>query len=226
EEADVVIWVTDASRGVTEEDRRLSKLVPPGKPVVVAVNKIDRVAKPKLLPQMEELSKMLPDAEIMPIAAATRDGTHFVLEAAVKHLPAGDALFPDDQWTDRPTRFLAAELIREQILLAVRDELPHAVAVSIEEWARRKRRTTRRVRGHEKRNPIQPIVYMRACIWVERPTQKAIVVGAKGELLKNAGTAARQAIEKLLGENVYLDLWVKVKENWREKPHALKELGY
>ncbi len=239
-EAEVVVVVTDASAGITEADRRLLTALPSGPkavvrpsrgaiptiPVLVALNKIDRVAKPKLLPQMEALATLVPTAEVIPICAATGDGLPELLAAVVAQLPPGRPLYPPDYLTDHSTRFLAAELIREQILLVVREELPHAVAVQIEEFRQRGKHTTRRVRGHERRGPSQPITYIRATILVERPSQKGIIVGAHGERLKAIGTAARPALEQLVDQPVYLDLWVKVSPRWREQPQALKSLGY
>lgn len=225
-QADVLVVATDAAPGVTEEDRRLITGLPAERPVIVAINKIDRVAKPRLLPQIETLTRLLPQTEIIPISATTRDGLDRLIHAIVSRLPTGKPLFPADQFTDRSTRFLAAELIREQALSVIREEVPHALAVQIEEFVERRRRSTRRVRGHQRRGPTQPIAYLRATLLVERDSQKGIVIGAHGERLKAIGEAARKALEGLLGQPVYLDLWVKVLPQWRDRPQALKTLGY
>ncbi|OGX37909.1 MAG: GTPase Era [Omnitrophica WOR_2 bacterium RIFCSPHIGHO2_02_FULL_68_15] len=236
-EADVLVIVTAANRGFTEEDRRLIEELGAGvrtgqspsgtaPTLLLAINKIDTVAKPKLLPQMAEAAALGLFDEIVPISAATGDGVDPLRAAIIARLPADRALFPADQLTDRSTRFLASELIREQVLHVVRQELPHAVAVQIEDWIVRRQRTTRRVHGHERRGPSIPKLYLRATLIVERPTQKAIVVGAHGERLKAIGTAARAALETLVGQPVYLDLWVKVWPDWRGRPQALKSLGY
>ena len=226
-EADLLIVVTDAGRALPQDDRRLfTELADLKIPKLLVINKVDRVAKPKLLPQMEEASKLAVWAEIIPVSATTRDGLEEVLQAIVDRLPVGRPLFPADQFTDRSTRFLVGELIREQALIVLREELPHALAVQLEEFAVRRRRTSRRVHGHQRRGPSQPITYIRATLLVERPTQKGIVVGAHGDRLKAIGQAARPAIEALVGTPVYLDLWVKVWADWRGNPSALKALGY
>lgn len=227
-EADVLVVVTAANRGFTEDDRKLVEQLPRGaKPTrLLAINKIDTVAKPKILPQMADAAALNLFDEIIPITATARDGLEPLLAAIVARLPAGKSLFPPDQFTDRSTRFLAAELIREQALAVVREELPHAIAVQIDEWSPRRQKTRRRVHGHERRGPSIPKLYLRATLLVERPTQKAIVVGAHGERLKAIGSAARPALEALVGQAVYLDLWVKVRPGWREEPNLLKQLGY
>lgn len=234
-EADVLVVVTAANRGFTEDDRRLIEELPSrrtvpgtatGPAALLAINKIDTVAKPKLLPQMAEAAALGVFDEIVPITATARDGLEPLLAAIIARLPAGKPLFPADQFTDRSTRFLAAELIRESALAVVRQELPHALAIEIDEWTPRLQKTYRRVRGHQRRGPSVAKLYIRATVLVERPTQKAIVVGAHGERLKAIGSAARPALEALVGQSVYLDLWVKVKPGWRESPHALKALGY
>ncbi len=227
-EADVLVVVTAANRGFTEDDRRLIAELPRGaRPArLLAINKIDTVAKPKLLPHIAEAAALDVFDEIVPLAAASGDGVDRVLAAIVARLPADRAHFPADQLTDRSMRFLASELIREQALLVIRQELPHALAVQIDDWVVRRQRTYRRVHGHERRGPSTPKLYVRATLIVERPTQKAIVVGAHGARLKAIGTAARTALEALVGQPVYLDLWVKVWPDWRGRPQALKSLGY
>jgi len=224
-ESDALILVTDASRGLTEDDRRLISMLPAAS-ILVAMNKIDRVAKPKLLPQLAAVADLLPQAEGIPVSATTGDGLDRLLRAVIARLPIDRPHCPPDQLTDRPTRFLAAELIREQALSVTREEVPYALAVQLDEFRQRRRRRTRRVRGHERRAPSQPMTYVRATLLVERPTQKGIVIGAHGERLKAIGTAARAALEALVGEPVYLDLWVKVWPHWRDHPQALKSLGY
>lgn len=226
-EADVLVLVSDAAQGFTAEDHRLAEELPAGKPsLLLAINKIDRVAKPKLLPQMAEAAQLARFAEIIPVSATTGDGLDRLAHAIVARLPVGRPLFPKDQFTDRSTRFLAAELIREQALRVTREEVPHALAVQLEEFRQRRRHTTRRVRGHERRGPAQPMTYLRATLLVERDSQKGIVIGAHGERLKAIGAAARPALEQLVGQPVYLDLWVKVWPNWRDRPQALQQMGY
>ena len=227
-EADVLVVVTAANRGFTEDDRRLAEELPRGaRPArLLVINKIDTAAKPRLLPQIAAAAALGVFDEIIPLSAATGDGVDRLRAAIVARLPVDRALFPADQLTDRSTRFLASELIREQALHVVREELPHALAVQLDEWVVRRQRTRRRVHGHERRGPSIPKLYVRATLIVERPTQKAIIVGAHGERLKAIGTSARGALETLVGQPVYLDLWVKVWPQWRGRPQALKALGY
>ena len=224
EEAEVCVLITDAAQGWTAADQQLASLLP--KESILVINKIDKIAKAKLLPQIEAASKATPFSEIIPISAATRDGFDLLLGKMAQQLPVHPAVFPKEFRTDLSVRFLAEELIREQWLQVAYQEVPHAVAVFVEEFQERRKKTTRRVRGHQKRGPSTLMSYVRATVVVERPTQKAILVGAKGERLKTVGTQARKSLELLVGQPVFLDLWIKVWPRWREDPTALKRLGY
>jgi GTP-binding protein Era len=147
--------------------------------------------------------------DYLPISARTGEGVDLLRSEIVKRLPEGPALFPPDYVTDQPQRFLAAETIREQVLLQTRDEVPHAVAVLVEEWVE-----------------SGSLTRISATIYVEREGQKGILIGAKGAMLKRIGTDARQAMEKLLGRKIFLELFVKVRPNWRENPQFLDAVDW
>ncbi len=160
---------------------------------------------------MEKYHTLRPEAPVVPIAALTGDGLPNLLEEIVGHLPASPPLYPTDLLTDQTERFLAAEFIRERVFHHTSQEIPYAAAVKIEEF-------------DESARPR--LVKIRAIIFVERDSQKAIVIGKKGSMLKTIGQEAREELEKLLDCKVFLELWVKVWKNWRKDPRALRELGY
>lgn len=211
-EVDVILFVVDASekRGAGEE--YITELLQKVKtPVILVVNKIDKLQdKDKLFRIIDSYSKTYDFAAIVPISALEDEEFPGLVAEITKHLPEGPAYFPDDMITDQPERVIAAEMIREKILLLTRDEIPHSIAVEVEEFKERD----------------NDDVYIRATIFVERDSQKGIVIGAKGSLLKKIGQQARADIEGLLGCKVFLDLWVKVKADWRNKDKALKQFGY
>ena len=216
-EADALLLMTEAHVGLTDGDREILRLLPrrdlEGKaaPTFLAINKVDRVKKPLTLPQMDEAKRLYPFREIFPISATKGDNVQALLDAVLTALPEGPALYPPDQVTDRPVRTLAQELIREKALLFTHEEVPHAVAVIIEEW--------REGTGGKK-------IYIRATVYVERDSQKGILIGKEGGLLKRIGQEARKEIEGLVDKPVFLDLWIKVAKNWRKDPQRLRELGY
>lgn len=211
-EVDVILFVVDASekRGAGEE--YITELLQKVKtPVILVVNKIDKLQdKDKLFRIIDSYSKTYDFAAIVPVSALEDEEFPGLVAEITKHLPEGPAYFPDDMLTDQPERVIAAEMIREKILLLTRDEIPHSIAVEVEEFKERD----------------NDDVYIRATIFVERDSQKGIVIGAKGSLLKKIGQQARADIEGLLGCKVFLDLWVKVKADWRNKDKALKQFGY
>ena len=216
-EADVLLMITEATLGLTDGDKEILRLLPKrtlevrGVSVFLAINKVDRAKKPQILPQIDEAKRLYPFREIFPISAVEGDNAQQLLEALVAALPEGPPLYPADQITDRPVRTLAQELIREKALLFTHEEVPHAVAVLVEEW----REGTRGAK-----------IYIRATVYVERDSQKIILIGKEGSLLKRIGQAARKEIEILVDKPVFLDLWVKVAKNWRKDPQRLRELGY
>ena len=211
EERDLLIYVVDATETFSEEDQRaLSMLRADGPPVILILNKIDAVkAKHDLLPLMDEYGKLYSFAETLPMSALKDEGIEALRKHVIDRLPEGPEYFSPDHITDQPARFLAAELIREKILIATRQEVPHATTVIIDKW-----------------EETPAIVRIYATIFVERDGQKAIVIGAKGAMLKKVGSLAREDMESLFGIKIYLDLHVKVESRWRENGAFLNSLDW
>jgi len=193
-----------------ENDFILETLQNVSQPVFLVINKIDLIAKENLLPIIERYSKVRSFGQIIPISALKGDGLDILLGELKKVLPEGPQLFPEDMVTDLPERFLAAELIREKIFLLTREEIPYATAVEVETFQEK---------------PGKNLVVIQATIHVERESQKGILIGGKGQMLKEIGRLAREEIEALLGARVFLELWVKVEKGWREDPRVLRRLG-
>ncbi|MBP5200969.1 MAG: GTPase Era [Schwartzia sp.] len=210
-EVDAVFFVVDAAEKPGPGERFImERLDKTKKPVILVLNKIDLVTKEALLPIIAAYSKDKEFAAVVPISALSEDNLDALLSEAKKHLPEGPAYYPEDMVTDQPERLIAAELVREKLLTLTRDEVPHSVAVDVDEM-------TTRPNGD---------VYIRATIYVERDSQKGIVIGHKGAMLKEIGRLARPDIEMMLGSKVYLDLWVKVRKDWRNRDAILKSLGF
>jgi GTP-binding protein Era len=212
QDADLILWMVDAEAPETPDDllilERLEEAKPP---VYLLINKVDRVEKGLLLPIIERFRNRLPFREIIPISATAGDNLDRLESLLLRDLPAGQPFFPEDQLTDRPERFVIAELIREQAFRLLRQELPYAVAVTVE-----------RVREREGRD----LVDVGGTLFVEKDSQKGIVIGTGGQVLKRIGQRARREIEALLGRQVNLQLRVAVREGWRKDEGALRELGY
>jgi GTPase len=210
-ERDLLLYVADATQPFSPEERQAIDLARrAGTPVALALNKIDLVKhKARLLPLVEQYKSAFDFTDYLFVSAAKRQGIEELLEAIVARLPEGPAYFPEDYVTDQPERFLAAELIREKALLVTRQEVPHSVAVTIEKW---------------EETPALTRIY--ASIRVERPGQKAIMIGAGGATLKRIGALARLEMESLLGAKIYLDLHVRVEPKWREKSAFLDALDW
>jgi GTP-binding protein Era len=212
EDADVICLVIDASAGWRAGDRVVLELVKTRKvPIVLVMNKVDRVKKPALLPLIDACRKMWDFAEIVPISAQRDDNVDSLVRVLTARLPSGEAHYPKDDYTDQTIRTMAAEWIREAILVRTREEVPHAVAVRIEEFAE---------------DPDAKLVRIRAQIFVEKESQKAILIGAGGSMMKQVGEQARMELERLLGCRVYVGLWVTVEPHWRQDARQLSELGY
>ena len=209
-DVDVVIFVVDRMRW-TEEDAFVLERVRHVKcPVIVAVNKTDRMEdKAELLPQLKWLSEQLPEAEVIPISAQNGVNLDSLEKLVADRLPEGDHFFPEDQLTDRSSRFLAAELVREKIMRQLGAELPYQVTVEIEEFKQQ---------GN--------VLHIHALILVERDGQKKILIGNAGERIKRIGQDARKDMETLFDSKVMLNLWVKVKSGWSDDERALRSLGY
>ena len=211
-EVDVILFVIDVSEKRGAGENYILELLQKIKtPVILVANKIDKLQdKSKLFNIINEYTALYNFAAVVPVSALEDKEFSGLVEEITKHLPEGPDYFPDDMITDQPERVIAAEMIREKVLLSTRDEVPHSIAVEVDEF---------KVRENED-------VYIRATIFVERDSQKGIVIGAKGSLLKKIGQQARRDIEALLGCKVFLELWVKVKADWRNKDKALKQFGY
>jgi len=211
-EVDVIGLVVDATERPGRGDEFVLKLVGGSRaPVILALNKIDRVHKPRLLPIIERFAKTAEFRAIVPISAETGDGVPALVEQIVAALPAGDALYPEDYLTDQTERALAAELIREKVLRHTRDELPYTTAVVVERF--------------EEAARASDVTKIFASILVDHESQKPIVLGKGGDMIKRIGTEARRDLEELLDGRVYLDLHVKVRTDWRENERLLDEMG-
>ncbi len=206
----VVVFLVEALKWTDEDELVLSTLKSVPVPVILAVNKVDRVKqKDELLPYLQELNRKMDFAEILPVSALAGTNLKQLEEVIVRHLDISGPYYPEDQLTDRSSRFLAAEIIREKLMRSLGQELPYALTVEIEKF-------------EEQAN----LYRINALIWVERDNQKAIVIGEKGERLKKIGKQARLDMQKLFDRKIYLELWVKVKEGWSDDERALSSLGY
>lgn len=207
---DIVLYVADATAPVTPEDERAISALPNSHKALLVLNKIDRVEdKRLLLPLIQRYMELFSFVEAIPVSARSGNGLDELKRVIKEHLPEGPPLFPDDFLTDQPMRFLASEIVRERILRATRDEVPHAVAILIDQW-------------EESPNLIR----IGATIYVERPGQKVILIGNRGEMLKKIGSEARQELERALDRKVFLSLFVKVKPGWREDPSFLDAVDW
>lgn len=207
-DADVIVWLLDARTGLTEEDQWVgSRLHAVSVPIVVTVNKTDRLDAPRLATVLSSVPSLPAVRATLSISAATGTNVDRVVETLAALLPEGPQYFPSEVITDQPEQFLVRELIREQAILATREELPHSLAVEIDEFTPR---------------PAQDLVYIRAVIHVERAAHRKMLIGREGQMVKRIGQAARPAVERLLGTRAYLDLWVKVSEGWREREDLIR----
>ena len=190
-------------------------------PVILLLNKIDQIAPAEIMPLIAHWSSLYPFAEIIPISARKKINLDLALAKTVAHLPEGRRYFPADQLTDQPERFLVAELIREKILLLTGEEVPYSTAVVIERFEE-----PAAPAGKAKPGAKLPVTKIAAAIFCERTGQKAILIGKQGAMLKEIGTSARKEIEGLLGTRVFLELFVKVQEDWRAKPGFIEDLDW
>ncbi|RGI30762.1 MULTISPECIES: GTPase Era [Enterococcaceae] len=210
-EVDAVIFMVSADmpRG-RGDDFIIERLKKAHAPVYLVINKIDTVHPDELLPIIDDYRQELDFKEIVPISATEGNNVEHLLETLVNDMPEGPQFFPDDQVTDHPEYFIVSELIREKVLQLTEQEVPHSVAVVTESMKRD---------DHDK-------IHIQATIIVERDSQKGIIIGKGGKMLKNIGTKSRKDIENLLGDKVFLELWVKVQKNWRDKRRDLQNYGY
>ena len=210
QDRDLVLFLADATKPIREEDEHAVSALGKDTKALLVLTKIDRVDdKRLLLPLIQRYTELFSFADAVPVSARKGDGLEKLKSIVATYLPEGPALFPDDYWTDQPMRFLAGEIIRERILRATRDEVPHATAILIDSWEETPRLTK-----------------IAATIHVERDGQKAILIGNGGAMLKKIGSEARVELERLVGTKVFLSLFVKVKENWREDSKFLNTVDW
>ncbi|MEQ9618049.1 MAG: GTPase Era [Deltaproteobacteria bacterium] len=210
QEADVILTMVEVKEPFGRGDSFIIESLP--KPSILVINKIDTVKKGEILRIIDESGKFEGKfLEVIPISAVNADGIDDLLKTIVKYLPEGPKYFPEDMITDQPERFLAAELIREKIFRLTHEEIPYKTAVAIEEF---------------KDVPEKKLVRISALVYVERKNHKGIIIGKKGEMLKEIGTQARADIERILGSRVFLEIWVKVSEKWTERENLIRDFGY
>ena len=210
EGVDCVVFVVAASGWTAADDSVLSLVRRQPCPVILAINKIDLLkGRERLLPLMKQAAERMEFDEIIPLSALTGESLADLKDSLLRYLPVQPPLFPREQVTDRDERFMAAELVREQVFRTLRQELPYAIGVGIEHFER-----------------MEKHVRIGAVIWVEKESQKGIVIGSGGERLKQIGVRARAPMENLLGSKVYLELWVKVREGWADSQTILHSLRY
>ena len=210
-DADIVLLVLDAAAGVTPGDRELAATMAGlGRPTIVVLNKRDRVRPSTLLPIMAEMGELLPGRDVVPASAKTGEGVDIVFDTVVKALPEGPPLLPEDDFTTETQRALVEERVREQLFLQTEEEIPYGTAVIVDDF---------------REEPERGLVVVKATILVDRPSHKGIIIGAKGQRLREIGQRARLEIEALLGRRVFLELFVRVEPGWARNPRRLKELG-
>ena len=210
-EADMV-WMlvnADQKRGVGD-DFIINRLKESKTPVYLIINKVDLINRAEVLNQIADYNMQMDFAEIFPVSALTGEGVPELLQFTMDHMSAGPQYYPADQITDHPERFIMSELIREKVLELTRQEVPHSVAVVIDKIERED----------------EQHLHVQATIVVERASQKNIVIGKQGSMIKQIGIRARKDIERLLGDKIFLETWVKVEDRWRDKPQALQSYGY
>lgn len=209
-DSDVILFLVEACRELSETEKTsLQKHSASGVPLLLLINKVDHANKAKLAEQISSLSDAYRFDALIPISALTGDGVDAIFKELEPFLAESVHFFPDDEITDQPERRIFAEIIREKALRLLDEEVPHGIAVSIEEFKEKK-----------------GVLAVRAEIYCERAAHKRIIIGKNGEMLKKIGTYAREEAEQIFSARVYLDLWVKVKENWRDRPGLLSDFGY
>lgn len=208
-DVDVIIFVVEGIKWTSEDEWIAQRLSEQTTPVILVINKIDELDKEALLPHIQALSTKLKFHSVVPLSARVGSNVEALDQEVSQLLPVNPPAYPEDQVTDRSMRFIAAELIREKLMRRLGQELPYALTVEIELYKEQ-----------------EGVVHIHAVIWVERDGQKAIVIGKKGQVLKQIGQQAREELEKQLEQKVFLQLWVKVKEGWSSDERALRSLGY
>jgi len=211
-EVDVVVFILDGTQNIGKGDLFIAgELAELETPVLAVLNKIDRLGRDQVEAQLAVVARLGRFEDIIPLSAKTGENVHALIERIVELLPEGPRYYPPDMVTDQPASFIVAELIREKVLQLTREEVPHSVAVVVEEMEKREE---------------GDLVDIHAVIYVERDSQKGIIIGKGGRMLKEIGTRARQEIEPLLGERVFLQLQVKVEKDWSKRPQLVRRMGY
>ncbi len=209
-DSDVILFLVEACTELNATERAsLERYSRSASPLLLAINKVDKADKGKLAKQIAALSEAYRFDAILPISASTGDGVDDIFQELEPFMTESVHFFPDDELTDQPERQIFAEIVREKALRLLNEEVPHGIAVGIEEFKEKK-----------------DVLVVRAEIYCERAAHKKIIIGKNGEMLKKIGTYAREEAEKIFGTRVYLDLWVKIKENWRDRPSLLSDFGY
>lgn len=210
-EVDLIFFLVEAVSPAGNQDQYIIEQLKQTKtPVFLIINKVDIVSKEKLFSIIDSYSKMMDFKAVIPISALKNDGTDIILKEALKYIPEGQPFFDEDTLTDQPEKVIAAEMIREKVLLNLDDEVPHGVGVEVMSFKERE----------------DGLINIQATIYCEKNTHKGIIIGKQGQMLKKIGSAARYEIERLLDTKVFLELWVKVKPDWRNNDNMLKNLGY
>lgn len=210
-EVDLILFLVEATQQAENLDISIIEQLKKAKtPVFLILNKVDLVSKDKLFSIITRYSEMMDFKSIIPISALKNDGTDIILKEALKYIPDGEKFFPDDTLTDQPEKVIAAEMIREKLLINLDDEVPHGVGVEVMYFKER----------------TDGLISIQATIFCEKSSHKGIIIGKQGKMLKKIGSAARFEIEKLLDTKVFLELWVKIKPDWRNNDNMLKDLGY
>jgi len=211
DEVDGVLWLLDAHDRIKQEEERIAETLRGVEtPVLILINKIDLVAKGKLLPLMERCAQLLPEKEIVPVSALKGDGVPILLDIVEKWLPEGEPFFTGGEYTDQTERFLASEIVREKVFLLTREEIPYGVAVTIDEFTEK-----------EEKN----LIVISATIHTERDSHKGILIGKRGAMLKEIGQRAREELEKIFACRIFLELFIRVDANWTQNPNLLTEMG-
>jgi GTP-binding protein Era len=210
-EADLALLVVEPRRPGDVERDFMRQLALTNTPTLLVINKVDTVSKKRLLPIIQGYAEAHKFQEVVPVSAVERDGVELLLEQIAAHLPEGEAVFPPEVLTDRPVRFLCAEIIREKVFLLFAEEVPYAVTVEVD--------------AYEEREDQRPDM-IAATVYVDSPSQKQMLIGKAGAALKEVGTQARVEIEELVGKHVYVELWVKVNQKWRRKAGFVQAQGY
>ncbi len=208
DDADLICVLLDITH-FNQDDEKILRRIAGYSNVLIVVNKVDQLSREACLPLMQKISRLAPEFECVPVSALTGDNLDRLQQLIVARLPAGVPHFPDDQLTDKSMRFISAEIVREKLFRALKQELPYSITVSIDHYIEE-----------------ADITRISATIWVERKSQKAIVIGKGGSQLKKIGSLARADIERLVGNRVYLQLWVKIRADWADDEQSLAAFGY